>query len=358
MIPTKEQFIELNSALNSSVEFIKNRLDYDGHVYPPRERPDLSEIFTIGSKLPKFTTEEEHREFVNRELQQFIKPDVELYLEQSEASQNLPAWGWLHSQQNYMRAKGKVFKHWPSEERVGNGLEKHITKIAVDYLFTELRERGALISAGVTPDEEDAKTAEERIAARRINSSPQEILQSKLRGVASRVVRYKLWVAGVVLALSNYHYGETVEKAVNRKNTVDALVAAWETFYKQVELAQSDVELGEYLSIATLRLSDDRWLTELRALHQSGAIYFIERKDDTVLERLFIREIALLNRNLFYRPHTNLIVDLFYLDGMKAAPTERTIQRIVKSVITNRDELNAVSLKSREIRRRKQLSDT
>jgi hypothetical protein len=33
-----------------------------------------------------------------------------------------------------------------------------------------------------------------------------------------------------------------------------------------------------------------------------------------------------------------MIADLFYLDGMKSAPTERAIQRIAKSAISNLKE--------------------
>lgn len=349
MIPTKEQFSELNSALNKSVEFICNHL---GDTHSLKESPELPAIELPemeDSVFLKLITDKELQEPVRLMLQERIYPDVELYIEQSEAIQQLPAWNWLHSQQNFIRSKGKIFKHWPSEEQPGNDLAKFIIKVTFDRFVSRIKERELLISRGVTSDIKNAKTIEERIAARLVDSSRHQLFHSALGSAARCAVRYRTWVAGVAFALSNYHYGETAEMAVNRKNKVGALIAAWETFSEQIALVQSDTEIREYLRPSVGRICTNRELVMLRALHQDGALYFIGRKDETVSERLFIKEIALLNRKHFGKPQTSVIADLFYLDGMKSAPTERAIQRIAKSAIANRLEIGNVERNAIEL---------
>ena len=334
MIPTKEQFIELNTALNQNIEFIESHIDYTGTpsaihtVLSHPNRQILSEVLAEG------------------DLQEFIKPDVELYLEQSQASQKLPAWKWLHSQQNFAKAKDRLFKHWPSEEQPANGLERFIARYAVTFFLRRMDERQRLVSTG---EEYAPKTHE----AWMVNRDPLEIFQSALRFAGRRAVCYRKWIAGVMVALADYHYGNTAEIALNRRNRVGALIAAWENLNEQIALARTDPELGEYLQRTVLNLADNARLNALRALHQKGTLYFIGRADETVSERLFIRELALLHRELFYRPHTSAILDMFYLEGMKSAPTERAIQRVAKSAVANWKEIGRVESEVRELRRHK-----
>lgn len=339
MIPTEEQFAELTSALNRSVDFINERLDYSkdsrSNLHFEHEKL-LSEISSkeipshmIRKELLKILTE--------KELAEFIKVDVNLYLEQSHLLQKSIAWIWLHSQQNFIRAKERRLKHWPAEENPGNGLEKHIALRAVQYFESRMKERETFITQGITL-EEKGSTLKERVAARLVNSSSLEIYQSALSHSAKRIVLYRKWVAGVMLALSNYHYGETAENAINRKDRVEELISTWESFSEQLEMVQLDAELSEFVNNSMKRIRYDRFLCNLRELHRSGTLHFINRNDETVSERLFIQEIAILNRKLFYKPPISMIADLFYLDGMKSAPTERAIQRIAKSAISNLKE--------------------
>lgn len=308
MIPTKEQFIDLKGALNNNIDFIAKRLDY---IHPDTTcaRPDLSEILT------------------ENELREFIKLDVGLYVERFKAVQNLPAWIWLYTQQNFIRAKDRLFKGWLSEEQLSNGLNEYIAKLTVFYFETKMKKRESLILNGVTPNPNEAWL---------VDRSPLELFQGSLGATVQSVTFHQKWVSGVARALSNYHYGEANEMTMNRRNRVESLIAAWENLSEQVELAHSDAELVGYLDSSVHRIVINRRLIELRALHQSGALYFISRNDETISERLFIREMALLHRKLFgQRSSTSAIADLFYLDGMKSAPTERTIQRTAKSAIAN-----------------------
>lgn len=352
MIPTREQFIELNIALNRSAEYLTKRLCYPVS-YIERATDEaytkgavearaavearLGYPITLRADLTSVHTEEE--------LQSFIKADVDSYLEQSEACQQLPAWRWLHSQQNFIKAKNRIFKHWPAEERVGNGLEKLIAKHTIDRYERKIQRRDELLSRVAAGD---AQLGEEQ----RDTRETIEIFQSVLKFLAGRIVNYRKWVAGVALALSNYHYGKTAEMAGDRKARVGSLITAWENLNEQLTLAQADTEIGEYLNPSILRVRDNGKLMALRALHQKGTLYFIGRADETVSERLFIRELVILHRKLWLMGrHSSAIADLFYLDGMKSAPTERAIQRIAKSALANWYEKGKMETAVRQLQR-------
>jgi hypothetical protein len=316
VIPTREQFLELHNALNNNVEFIQKRLKYP-LTFNDRDRADLVEVMT------------------EEELKKFIKCDVESYLEQAEVSQQLIAWKWLHSQENFNKAKGRIFDCWPPEENPASDLVMHIAKYTIKRYLAKMEERAQLIAVG-------REYADRTYEAWVIDREPIEIFQSALANSPDKILLYRRWIAGVAIALSNYHYGKTAEMAIDRKNRVGELITAWENFSEQVALSQADPEIGEYLFPTILKVRDDRKLMALRELHQGGALYFIGRADETVSERLFVRELALLHRKLLYRPYTSAISDLFYLEGMKSAPTERAIQRIAKSAIANRKEIGRV----------------
>jgi hypothetical protein len=366
MIPTKEQFIELNGALNKSIEFIEGRLnskfsaemsnftlvelsEYGKNkleLESPEKRNEYLHALEKQNELRKSLGKEFLSEFIKPDkFSEFIKPDVDLYLEYSEASQNLAAWKWLHSQQNFTRAKKRAFNEWPEDENVGNGLVEFIAKTTIDRSAGRFQDRDLLLSGGSTSHE---KWFEEWL----VKHSPLEILQSELERNLRFLLRYKKWVAGVALAVSNYLHGESGDMALMRKDKVDGLITAWFAFCKHIELAQSDPEIGEYLSHGLIRLIDDRQLTVLRALHQTDTLYSIGRNDETVLERLFVREITLLHRKIFgVSPRAGMIADLFYLDGMKSSLSERAIQRIVKSTLVNRKKMLKVKSDTLEFRR-------
>ena len=74
-------------------------------------------------------------------------------------------------------------------------------------------------------------------------------------------------------------------------------------------------------------------------------LYSSSREDDSVRERLFIKRLALLHMGMLGNPVTSAIQDLFYLDGMTEAPSERGIQRIAEAAITQKnkkDELPSI----------------
>lgn len=365
MIPTKEQFAELISALRRNVNFMYDRLDY--RKYSSNDNYSIRRTYLnmMGKNLPSDYDPSNflyirHEKFLNEigkdpfmignselwqiltenELAEFIKVDVNLYLEQSHLVERSIAWIWLHSQQNFIRAREKLR---PTKENHENGLEKYIAHKAVQYFESQMKDRQTLITQGIT-GEKKGRTLKEDDAAKLVKSSPIEIYQSALLHCAREKILYKQWVAGVMLALSNYHYGEAAESAISRKDRVEELISTWELFSEKLLMAELDVELKPFLSNSIKKISMDRGLNELRAIHLSGSLYFINRNDETVCERLFIQEIAILNRKLFHNPPTpiSMIADLFYLDGMRSAPTERAIQRITKSAISNLRERNAI----------------
>ncbi len=366
MIPTKEQFAELISALSRSVNFINDRLDYREFSSNDNYNDKCKFLNVMGKDLPSGIDSSNflyirHEKFLNEigkdplmignselwkiltenELAEFIKADVNLYLEQSHLMQRSTAWIWLHSQQNFIRAREKLTIQWPIEETPENGLEKYIAHKAIQYFESQMNDRQTFIMQGIT-GKDKGRTFKEDDATKLVKSSPIEIYQSALLHCATEINSYKQWIAGVMLALSNYHYGKAAESAISRKDRVEELISIWESFSEKLLMAELDVELKPFISNSIKRIYSDWNLNELRAIHLSGSLYFINRNDETVCERLFIQAIAILNREFFHKPPISMIADLFYLDGMKSAPTERAIQRITKSAISNLRERNAI----------------
>lgn len=379
MIPSKEQFIELSPALTNDAEFFRATLLYKlGLIQerrefetsprrtarwrelsaevprifnmpePPEEEVTMSATAIAREALRSLDESGKLLEFVTpNNIARFIKPDVDFYLQDCETSENLPAWKWLHSQQNFIRAKNRAFKKPGVHERAGSDLIELFSAHIPDRLNVLIKDRGALLAGGTT-------SHNNQFNKWLIEHSPRRILAELITSTAISAARHRRWVGGVAQALANYHYGEATDTVVQRKQNVEGLISSWESFCKMVRVTRFDPEVDEYLNFHIKKIERDRQLMQLRALHESGTLYFIGRKDETVLERLFVREITLLHRKIFSSVvPAGLIGDLFYLDGMKSSLSERNISRISRRTLADLEKKNEVERDIRELLRQK-----
>lgn len=364
MIPNIDDFKKLNSDLNKEIEAIDQNVNtrfndylfdtFGELLFGEYSQLPSSQEFTSSSRVEKiekflFEARQENKfpeiqtidVFVKHDnLLKFIKTFSDGEFGFTNNSKDLLAWKWLHTQQNFIRASNKAFNGRIKEILSGNTLDI-ITKSIINKCIESIQDRNCLLAGG--------KTAHSVLHEKwLLINSPLKILESVLKSaLKSTLLLYRKWVAGVALALANYNYGQSDDMVLNRKLRVDELISSWKSFCKQIRLSRADPELDKYLNRTVKTLVINNGLRELCALHESGTLHFIERKDKTVSERLFVRELSLLHDKLFFKPpNSGLISDLFYLDGMKLSPSERAIQRIVKSTLINEKEMRAVSRKS------------
>lgn len=268
---------------------------------------------------------------------ELVNRDLGYFLECSSEFQKLPAWKWLHGEQNFIRAKNRYSSEWLSDGNSGNSLCNYFASSVIEDCANALQARESLLSEG------NASTTNPEDNCWLLNCSPFEVFKVIHFDNLHFALRYWKWVAEMATAISNYHYGVESEKLNFRKDTVKALVMAWQAFSTSIEAAKSAPELLEYLETVN-GLCNDKRLTELAKLHQSGALYFVGRNDETVLERLFIREVTLFHRKLFFDepPTAGMIADLLHMEGMKLSISERNIQRLIKATVNHAEEKSAI----------------